>query len=82
MVPDVLYVDEGKLLTSAGSAAGLDMCLHLVRSDFGTQIATRVAQRLVLSTHRAGNQVQYVARPVPARSGMAIGALLDRVRAN
>ena len=68
MVPDVLYVDEGKLLTSAGSAAGLDMCLHLVRSDFGTQIATRVAQRLGLSTHRAGNQVQYVARPVPARS--------------
>ncbi|WP_425321988.1 transcriptional regulator FtrA [Burkholderia paludis] len=82
VVPDVLYVDEGALLTSAGSAAGLDLCLHLVRRDFGAQMANRVAQRLVLPAHRSGNQVQRVARPIPARSGMALGALLDHVRAD
>ncbi|SAJ97428.1 transcriptional activator FtrA [Burkholderia multivorans] len=82
VIPDVLYVDEGTLITSAGSAAGLDMCLHLVRRDFGPKIANQVARRLVLPAHRAGNQAQYLARPVPARTGVRLGPLLDKVRAN
>ena len=82
-VPDVLYVDEGDVLTAAGSAAGLDLCLHLVRRDFGPEIANRVARRLVLPAHRQGGQAQYVERPVPREraAGSRLGPLLDRVRA-
>ena len=68
--PNVLYVDEGQVLTSAGSAAGLDLCLHLVRRDFGAQIANQVARRLVLAPHRSGGQAQFIERPVlPQRHG-------------
>ena len=63
---DVLYVDEGQVLTSAGSAAGLDLCLHLVRQDHGAAIANAVARRLVVPPHRAGGQAQFVEAPVPA----------------
>jgi len=66
LVPDVLYVDEGQLLTSAGSAAGLDLCLHLVRRDYGAAVANQVARRLVIAPHREGGQSQFVAEPVPA----------------
>lgn len=81
--PDVLYVDEGSLLTAAGSAAGLDLCLHLVRRDWGPAKANMVARRLVLPAHRQGGQAQYVETPLaPARhSGSRIGPLLDRVLA-
>ena len=58
--PNVLYVDEGQILTSAGSAAGLDLCLHLVRRDFGARIANQVARRLVLAPHRDGGQAQFI----------------------
>jgi AraC family transcriptional activator FtrA len=64
--PDVLYVDEGNLLTSAGSAAGIDLCLYIVRRDHGADIANRVARRLVMQPHRDGGQAQYIERPVPA----------------
>ncbi|MDE0241230.1 MAG: transcriptional regulator FtrA [bacterium] len=64
--PNVLYVDEGPVLTSAGSAAGLDLCLHMVRCDHGTAIANNVARRLVLAPHREGGQAQFVERPVAA----------------
>jgi AraC family transcriptional activator FtrA len=57
--PDVLYVDHGRILTSAGSAAGLDLCLHLVRVDHGPTIANAVARRLVLPPHRDGGQAQF-----------------------
>jgi AraC family transcriptional activator FtrA len=82
-VPDVLYVDEGSVLTAAGSAAGLDLCLHLVRRDFGPAAANRIARRLVLPAHRQGGQAQYVERPVPRDRAAAarIAPLLDRVRA-
>jgi AraC family transcriptional regulator, transcriptional activator FtrA len=82
-MPDVLYVDEGSILTAAGSAAGLDLCLHLVRRDWGPGIANQVARRLVLPAHRQGGQAQYVERPVPREraSGSRLGLLLDRVRA-
>ena len=72
--PDVLYVDEGQVLTSAGSAAGLDLCLHLVRQDHGSAVANTVARRLVLPPHREGGQAQFIeaaVRPVPEDDGVA-----------
>lgn len=62
--PDVLYVDSGQLITSAGSAAGIDACLHLVARDFGTQVANSVARRLVMSPQRTGGQAQFIPAPV------------------
>ena len=61
---EVLYVDDDLILTSAGSAAGIDLCLHLVRKDHGAVIANHVARRLVMPPHRDGGQAQYVERPV------------------
>lgn len=63
--PTPLYVDGGDVLTSAGCAAGLDLCLHIVRCDRGTRIANEVARRLVVSPHRAGGQAQFIESPVP-----------------
>lgn len=63
--PSPLYVDEGDVLTSAGCAAGLDLCLHIVRSDHGARTANDVARRLVVAPHRAGGQAQYIESPVP-----------------
>jgi AraC family transcriptional activator FtrA len=62
----VLYVDDGDVLTSAGSAAGLDLCLHLVRTDFGATVANTVARRLVIQPHRSGGQAQFIEAPVAA----------------
>jgi AraC family transcriptional regulator, transcriptional activator FtrA len=62
--PDVLYVDDGDVLTSAGSAAGLDLCIHLVRNDFGPSLANAVARRLVIPPHRDGGQAQFIEAPV------------------
>lgn len=62
----VLYVDDGTVLTSAGSAAGLDLCLHLVRADHGSAVANAVARRLVVAPHREGGQAQFIERPVAA----------------
>ena len=63
--PDVLYLDDGDVLTSAGVAAGLDLCLHLVRRDHGAAVANAVARRTVVPPHRDGGQAQYIPRPVP-----------------
>jgi AraC family transcriptional regulator, transcriptional activator FtrA len=63
--PDVLYVDDGQVLTSAGTAAGIDLALHIVRTDFGADVANRVAQRMVIAPHRDGGQSQFVSAPVP-----------------
>jgi AraC family transcriptional activator FtrA len=63
--PGVLYVDDGDLLTSAGSAASLDLCLHVVRRDYGTEIATRVARDLVVPPQRDGGQAQFIEAPMP-----------------
>ncbi len=78
--PDVLYVDNGQVLTSAGSAAGLDLCLHLVRRDFGGAKANLVARRLVIPPHRDGGQAQYVERPVAPSRRDALSPLLDHLR--
>jgi AraC family transcriptional activator FtrA len=75
--PAVLYVDEGDVLTSAGVAAGLDLCLHLVRLDLGAEIANRLARRLVISPHRPGGQAQYVQTPVPQSDDESLAPLLD-----
>jgi transcriptional regulator GlxA family with amidase domain len=64
--PDVLYGDDGAVLTSAGVAAGVDLCLHSVRSDFGAEAANAIARRMVVAPHRDGGQAQYVERPLPA----------------
>ena len=63
---DVLYVDGGDVLTSAGSAAGIDLCLHIVRRDHGSAIANAVARRLVIPPHRDGGQAQLIELPMPA----------------
>jgi transcriptional regulator GlxA family with amidase domain len=64
----ILYVDDGDVLTSAGTVAGIDLCLHIVRSDLGAQLANAVARRLVHAPHRFGSQAQFVERPTPARA--------------
>ena len=62
---DVLYVDDGDVLTSAGVGAGIDLCLHIVRRDHGAEAANAVARRMVVAAHRDGGQAQYVERPLP-----------------
>jgi AraC family transcriptional regulator, transcriptional activator FtrA len=68
LVPDVLYVDEGQIITSAGSAAGIDAGLHLIRRDFGAAVANRVARRLVVTPHREGGQKQFIPSTVDERT--------------
>ncbi|MFD3412673.1 GlxA family transcriptional regulator [Streptomyces cyaneofuscatus] len=63
--PDVLFIDDGDVLTSAGVAAGIDLCLHLVRRDHGSAVANEIARRTVVPPHRDGGQAQYIHRPVP-----------------
>lgn len=75
---DVLYIEEGHVLTSAGSAAGIDLCLHVVRLDYGLEAANRVARRLVIQPHRDGAQKQQVSRPVArSRESQRLGVLFD-----
>ncbi len=75
--PNVLYVDEGSVLTSAGSAAGIDLCLHVVRHDYGAEIANQVARRLVVPPHRDGGQSQYVREPVSRRLPAGLAGVLE-----
>lgn len=73
-----LYIDDGDILTSAGTAAAIDCCLHLLRRDHGADIANRVARRMVVAPHRHGGQAQYIEQPLPARSGSdKLSATLD-----
>ncbi len=80
--PEVLYVDEGQILTSAGIAAGIDLCLHMVRNDHGAAVAAAVSRRMVAAVHRPGGQAQYMRRRLPesgptlaATSNWAIGEM-------
>lgn len=79
---DTLYAGDDRLFTSAGSAAGIDLLLHLVRMDFGPDAANRVARRMVVAAHRSGGQAQFIERPVMARSDSPLGGLLDRLRSD
>ncbi|WP_421361831.1 transcriptional regulator FtrA [Agrobacterium rosae] len=82
VLPDVLYVDGGNVLTAAGSAAGIDLCLHLIRRDFGTRAANSVARRLVVVPHRDGGQAQFIDKAVPETHEKArLGPLLDAMQA-
>ncbi|MFE0461645.1 helix-turn-helix domain-containing protein [Kitasatospora sp. NPDC058965] len=77
--PDVLYVDNGSVLTSAGKAAAMDLCLHLVRLDHGAAVANTVARRLVVPPHRDGGQSQFVTTPVPAPENHPLAELFPWV---
>ncbi|MET9772783.1 helix-turn-helix domain-containing protein [Streptomyces sp. NPDC006367] len=74
--PDVLYVDEDPVITSAGTAAGIDACLHIVRKEQGPQVANGIARRMVVPPHRDGGQAQYVERPLPRSSCDTVGEVL------
>lgn len=75
--PAVLYVDEGRVLTSAGKAAGTDLCLHVVRRDHGAAVANQIARQLVTPPHREGGQAQYIATTVPKSSYDRLAPVLD-----
>ncbi|MFC5219207.1 helix-turn-helix domain-containing protein [Streptomyces coerulescens] len=74
--PDVLFVDDGDILTAAGSAAALDLCLHVVRRDHGAEVANAVSRRLVFAAHRDGGQKQFVERPLPDVPDESLAPLL------
>lgn len=78
--PNVLYTEADGVFTSAGSAAGLDLCVHLVRRDFGPRIANEIGRRLVLPPHREGGQAQYIDRPVAERENSRFAALFEWAR--
>jgi AraC family transcriptional activator FtrA len=80
--PDVLYVDNGPILTSAGSAAGIDLGLHLIRRDFGAEIANQVARRLVVPPHRHGGQAQFIDVNVRASDTDSLSEILAWAAAN
>jgi len=76
VVPEVLYVDAGPIVTSAGTAAGLDACLHLWRQEYGAAAATKIARRMVVPPQREGGQAQYISTPVPDCEAETLGPLL------
>ncbi|MFF7710307.1 transcriptional regulator FtrA [Pseudomonas sp. NPDC007930] len=78
--PAVLYVDNGAVITSAGSSAGLDACLHLVERDFGAHVSNTVARRLVMAPQRSGGQAQFIAAPVAQAPRHDLAALLEWAR--
>src|SRR5215831_2780664 len=80
--PHVLYVDAGNILTSAGSAAGIDACLYLVARDFGWGVANVIARRLVATPHRDGGQAQFIRTPLPGPSASPVAALMEWARQN
>src|SRR5215203_1480389 len=82
VVPEVLYVDTGQVVTSAGTAAGLDACLHIWRQEYGAAVASMVARRAVVPPHRDGGQAQFIARAVPACDADTLGPLLTWILEN
>lgn len=80
--PDVLYVDEQPVITSAGTAAGIDACLHLVRKEQGSRVANGIARRMVVPPHRDGGQAQYIDRPLAEGPGGSLGDMLDWMALN
>lgn len=80
--PDVLFVDDGNLITSAGTAAGIDACLHLVRREHGSAVVNAIARRMVVPPQRDGGQRQYIEQPIPSCSSDGLAPTLDWVVAN
>ncbi len=83
VVADVLYVEDENIMTSAGTAAGIDCCLHMVRQRYGAESANSIARRLVVPPHRQGGQAQFIEQPIPtsARSSR-LSEMIDWVRSN
>jgi transcriptional regulator GlxA family with amidase domain len=79
---NVLYVDDGNLITSAGSAAGIDACLHLVRRELGSRVTNIIARRMVVPPQRDGGQRQYISQPVPLHCSPGFAPQLDWIVAN
>ncbi|HEX2773237.1 MAG TPA: helix-turn-helix domain-containing protein [Micromonosporaceae bacterium] len=77
---EVLFVDDGDVLTSAGVAAGIDLCLHVIRIDHGSEVANRAARRCVVPPWRDGGQAQYIERPVPKTAGADTAATREWAR--
>jgi len=82
VVPEVLYVDSGQIVTSAGTAAGLDASLHIWRQEYGAAIASTIARRMVVPPQRDGGQAQFIARAVPECDAETLGPLLGWIVAN
>ncbi|MBB2770615.1 MULTISPECIES: helix-turn-helix domain-containing protein [Mycolicibacterium] len=79
---NVLFVDDGNLITSAGTAAGIDACLHLVRRELGSEVTNRIARRMVVPPQRDGGQRQYIEQPIPVRCSERFAPHLDWIVAN
>jgi transcriptional regulator GlxA family with amidase domain len=75
--PDVLFVQDGRIITSAGTAAGLDACLHLLRQEIGAELTNRVARRMVVPPQRDGGQAQYIDRPIPVVQSNSLAVVTD-----
>lgn len=80
--PNVLYTVDGQILTSAGVAAGLDLCLYIVRQDHGTRLANTLARRLVIPPYREGGQAQYIEQPMPVNRAPSLAPCMDWARAH
>ncbi len=80
--PDVLYVDDDPVISSAGTAAGIDACLYLVRKEQGSRVANGIARRMVVPPHRDGGQAQYVEQPIAPSCDGSLRDLLEWLRAN
>lgn len=75
--PDVLYVQDGRIITSAGTAAGIDACLHLLRQELGAEVTNRIARRMVVAPQRDGGQAQFINTPVPASASLSFSAVTE-----
>ena len=75
--PDVLFVQEGRIITSAGTAAGLDACLHLLRQELGAELTNRIARRMVVAPQRDGGQAQFILNPLPDVAGLSLAPVAD-----
>lgn len=75
--PDVLYVHDGRIITSAGTAAGLDACLYLLRLELGAELTNKIARRMVVPPQRDGGQAQFIARPLPESTSLSLSPVTD-----
>ena len=80
--PDVLYVQDGRIITSAGTAAGLDACLHLLRIELGAEMTNIIARRMVVPPQRDGGQAQFIAQPLPEAASLSLATVTDWMLAN
>jgi len=80
--PNVLYVQDGRIITSAGTAAGLDACLHLLRQELGAEMTNTIARRMVVPPQRDGGQAQFILRPLPEVASLSLSPVTDWMLAN